>query len=109
MNEIAPSLREHCDGWERTITALRGRRWVAEYMGSAAPVQVERELPTGELFYFRARHADASLAVGGDDPADIPLWRMEAPCEDASYLPGHRGLEVILRLWEVYGTFTSQA
>ena len=86
-NEIAPWLREHYDGWERTVTALRDRGWVAEYSGSAAPVQVEGELPTGEPFYFRARHDDASLAVGGDDPADVLIWRAEEPSKVQAAFP----------------------
>jgi hypothetical protein len=31
----------------------------------------------GAPFYFRARHAHWLLAIGGEDPADLPEWEYE--------------------------------
>jgi len=61
-------------------------------------VQVEGSLPNGERFYFRARHGDVLLGIGGDDPADIPDWEDSESHEGASYLAAVAGEAIIRRL-----------
>jgi hypothetical protein len=61
-------------------------------------VQVEGRLPSGERFYFRARHTDVSLGIGGGDPADIPEWEESESHREASWLPAAEGEAIIRRL-----------
>jgi hypothetical protein len=63
---------EHAAGWEAAVADLRDQGWDIRPLGWAAPVQLEGTLPSGERFYFRARWDEVSLAVGGDDPCDVP-------------------------------------
>jgi hypothetical protein len=83
---------------------LRGDGWEVEMTCWQAPVQLEGHLPTGEPFYFRARHEHASLAVGGDDPSDVPESEAEESHSNASYLPGSEGLPLIQRLARAYAS-----
>jgi hypothetical protein len=75
----APATLE-ADGWHTALACL------------AAPVQVEGLLPCGEQFYFRARHTEACLAVGGVDPSNAPAWEHCDLHPEASYLPANDGL-----------------
>lgn len=68
----------------------------------ADPVQVEGVLPSGERFYFRARHSDVSLGIGGDEPADIPEWEDSESHPEAGYLPAAVGEAIIRRLTRRY-------
>ncbi|WP_273937709.1 hypothetical protein [Kutzneria chonburiensis] len=77
---------------------LRAAGWQVDMTCGAAPVQLEGVLPCGELFYFRARHDEVLLAVGGEDPADIAPWEREVEQEDASYLPADPGLRLLAEL-----------
>jgi hypothetical protein len=61
-------------------------------------VQVEGFLPDGEPFYFRARHGEACLAVGGPDPADAAPWERCLQHREASHLPADDGLPILRRL-----------
>lgn len=88
----------HVQAWQEVIVALRREGWVAEITCSAAPVQIEGRLPGGQQFYFRARHGDATLAVDGDDPSDIPEWERSERHEEASHLPADDGEDIIRRL-----------
>jgi len=88
----------HEQAWQDVIAVLRREGWTAEMTCSAAPVQIEGRLPGGQPFYFRARHGDAMLAVGGDDPADIPAWERSERHAMASYLPADDGEHIIRRL-----------
>ena len=72
-------------------------------------MQLDGYLPTDERFYFRARHEHASLAVGGEDPADGPEWEAEEPCSNASYLRAGDGLRLIQRLAQAYGEHNDAA
>jgi len=92
----------HEQGWQDVVAVLRREGWVAEVTCSAAPVQVEGRLPGGRPFYFRARHGEATLAVGGDDPADIPEWERSERHEMASHLPPDDGENIIRRLASRY-------
>ena len=98
----SPWLQEQIEEWERALARLQAEGWTAELTTSAAPVQIQGFLPTGEQFYFRSRHHEASMAIGGDDPADGAPWNAFEICEDASYLPADRGLDIILRMWGQY-------
>jgi hypothetical protein len=88
----------HEQAWNDVIAVLRQEGWVAEMTCSAAPVQVEGRLPDGRRFYFRARHSEATLAVGGDDPSDVPEWERSERHEMASHLPADDGEDIIRRL-----------
>jgi hypothetical protein len=91
---------EHIAGWERVVAELCDQGWDVQLLTYAAPVQLVGTLPSGEIFYFRARWDEVSLAVGGDDPADLPEWRGEEPYGDAvsmaaSYLPSGDGVRLL--------------
>jgi hypothetical protein len=88
--------------WQAALAALEADGWQAALTCLAAPVQVEGLLPCGERFYFRARHAEACLAVGGADPSDVPVWERCESHPAASYLPAHEGLAVLRRLAGLY-------
>jgi hypothetical protein len=68
------------EDWERAVTALHREGWTAT-VSVPAPVQVFGTLPTGQKYYFRARHTDVSLAIGGDDPADARIGGADSPTE----------------------------
>ena len=68
----------------------------------AAPVHVEGRVPGGDLFYFRSRHGDACLAVGGPDPADVAPWERCLPHPDARYLPASDGVAIMQNLAQAY-------
>jgi len=90
--------------WQAALAELRGHGWQElELSCYAAPVQILGWLPCGEEFYFRSRHDEILLAVGGDDPSDVAPWQRRVSYgqpggEDASYLPAEPGLELILEL-----------
>jgi hypothetical protein len=89
--------------WAAALADLREAGWQAEVTCLAAPVQLEGVLPCGERFYFRSRHDEALLAVGGADPADIAPWELRASYgppggHEASYLPAQPGLRLLLHL-----------
>jgi hypothetical protein len=88
----------HEQAWQNVIAVLRREGWVAEVTCSAAPVQIDGRLPGGQPFYFRARHGEATLAVGGDNPSDIPNWERSERHEMASHLPPDDGEDIIRRL-----------
>jgi hypothetical protein len=81
--------------WQELVEALRADGWQAELTCLAAPVQLEGRLPSGELFYFRSRHNDVTLSVGGDDPSGIPEWERGELHGEASYLPAVDGAAII--------------
>lgn len=92
----------HAAQWRAGLAALAAAGWQAELTCLAAPVQVEGRLPTGEPFYFRARHGEACLGAGGPDPADIPEWERCRAHPDAGHLPAGDGLAVIRELAASY-------
>ena len=109
MSEQVTFGEQHRADWDRVINTLHEDGWDVEMTCEQAPVQLEGHLPTGEQFYFRARHRHATLAVGGADPADIPEWEAEEPCTNASYLPASEGLPLIQRLAQAYTERTDTA
>ena len=100
------SWSEHEQGWAAVLATLRAEGWVVDLTSSAAPVQLDGVMPSGESFYFRARNQVVLLAVGGEDPSDLALWESEEPWGkgefDASYLPGDAGLVAIRTLHAEY-------
>jgi hypothetical protein len=81
----------------------------ADLTCSAAPVQVEGRLPGGEKYYFRARHGEVCLAVGGVDPSNGAAWERCEDHPDASYLPAGDGLAIMRRLaWAYAGGGTEE-
>jgi hypothetical protein len=68
----------HQRAWDAALVTLRETGWQVEMTGLAAPVQLEGVLPCGEHFYFRSRHDEVLLAVGGEDPADGAPWERRA-------------------------------
>lgn len=97
-----PWHQQHLASWLQLVATLRAEGWEAQVTCAAAPVQVEGSLPNGERFYFRARHSDVSLGIGGNDPADIPEWEDSATHQEASYLPTAVGEAIIRRLARRY-------
>ncbi|MEV6848148.1 hypothetical protein [Actinoplanes sp. NPDC051411] len=85
---------------EREGQWLTAGGWRATPSRSAAPVQVEGVLPGGELFYFRARHDEACLAIGGPDPAGRAPWERCRPHREAGLLPAADGLAMLRELYE---------
>lgn len=53
-------------------------------------------------FYFRARHDEARLAIGGRDPIDRADWEGSEDHLGASYLSAEDGLPLIERLVAIY-------
>jgi hypothetical protein len=53
-------------------------------------------------FYFRARHDEARLAIGGHDPSDRADWERSEDHPEASYLSAENGLPIIERLVAIY-------
>ncbi|RKN13621.1 hypothetical protein D7147_31140 [Micromonospora musae] len=103
MNEARRRwYQQHEASWLRLAATLRAEGWEAQLTSSAAPVQLEGALPGGERFYFRSRHADASLGIGGDDPADLPEWEGSESHQEAGYLPAAAGEAIIRRLLRRY-------
>ncbi|MGC5333500.1 hypothetical protein [Micromonospora sp. DT62] len=94
--------QQHSESWLQLVAALHREGWEAEVTCVAAPVQVEGTLPSGERFYFRARHGDVSLGIGGDNPADIPEWEASESHQEASYLTAAVGGTMIRRLARRY-------
>jgi hypothetical protein len=92
----------HPTDWSAAVAVLQAEGWLAKVTCHAAPVQVEGRLPVGPLFYFRARHDEVLLAVGGPDPADAPEWEGSEPHHEASYLPAQEGLAIIRHLAKRY-------
>jgi GNAT superfamily N-acetyltransferase len=86
--------------WDAALTTLREAGWQVEMTCHAAPVQLEGVLPCGERFYFRSRHDEVLLAVGGVDPADAAPWerQVDSAPHDASFLPAEPGLRLLLDL-----------
>jgi hypothetical protein len=102
VSELEPWPHGHLDAWRRTLDSLRAEGWILELTTSAAPVQLEGQAPDGQRAYFRSRHQDVLLAVGGPDPADRAPWEAEEQHPEASCLPADDGLEIIRRLWQRY-------
>ncbi|TYC02111.1 hypothetical protein FXF53_10395 [Micromonospora sp. WP24] len=94
--------QQHLASWLELAANLRSEGWDAQVTCSAAPVQMEGRLPSGERFYFRGRHSDVTLAVGGDDPADIPEWERSESRQEASWLPAAEGEAIVRRLASRY-------
>lgn len=97
-------FREDQRAWDAALAGLREDGWQAELTCLAAPVQVEGILPCGERFYFRARHDEVLLAVGGEDPAGGAPWERQTDYgrpggHDASWLSAHTGLRLLLELF----------
>jgi hypothetical protein len=93
----------HMQAWDEAMATLREAGWQVTMTCLAAPVQLEGVLPCGEGFYFRARHDEVLLAVGGDDPAEGAPWQQGTSYgppggSDASYLPAQAGLDLLLKL-----------
>jgi hypothetical protein len=74
MTEPSKWAVKHQRAWDAALATLREAGWQVEMTGLAAPVQLEGVLPCGEQFYFRSRHDEVLLAVGGEDPADAAPW-----------------------------------
>jgi len=94
---------EHQRTWEAALLTLREAGWQAQMTCLAAPVQLEGVLPCGERFYFRARHDEVLLAIGGTAPSGSPSWERsvrygQAGAEEASYLPAQSGLQLLMDL-----------
>ncbi len=103
MTQLPEWAGPHQGAWDAALARLREAGWHAEMTCMAAPVQVEGVLPCGERFYFRSRHDEVLLAVGGSDPAGIAPWQQRIGYgppgeEDASYLPAEPGLRMLLDL-----------
>jgi hypothetical protein len=93
---------KHEAEWLAALATLEADGWHAALTCLAAPVQVEGLLPCGERFYFRARHTEACLAVGGADPSDVPAWEHCEPHPDASNLPADDGLVMLRHFADMY-------
>jgi hypothetical protein len=63
-------------------------------------VQVEGHAPDGQRVYFRARHSDVLIAIGGSDTAEGAPYEARAQHPDASYIPAEDGRNIIRRLWK---------
>jgi hypothetical protein len=113
MTEPSRWATEQQRAWDAALATLREAGWQVEMTGLAAPVQLEGVLPCGERFYFRSRHDDVLLAVGGEDPADAAPWERWVSYgsprgewvsygsprgEEASYLQAQPGLRLLLDL-----------
>lgn len=98
MSDKSTWYIEHEMGWARAAASLRLDGWTVDVMTFAAPVQLEGLLPRGERFYFRSRHDEALLAVGGDDPANVAPWEVPEPCASASHLAGDERLVMLRRM-----------
>jgi hypothetical protein len=103
MTRPAQWYEDHTHGWQTALQKLRAAGWKVDLTCTAAPVQLEGALPTGERFYLRARHEEVELNIGGDDPADVPEWIGVMPYQQpggfaASYLPAEHGLAIIAAL-----------
>lgn len=104
MTELDKWSDKQVREWEAALATLSEAGWKElELAGWAAPVQILGVLPCGEEFYFRSRHDEVLLAVGGEDPSSIGSWERrvsygEPEGEEASYLPAGPGLELILAL-----------
>ena len=103
MTELCGWAGTHQQGWDVALARLREAGWLAEMTCAAAPVQVEGVLPCGERFYFRSRHDEVLLGVGGADPSGGAPWELRAGYgppgeEEASYLPAQPGLRMLLDL-----------
>jgi hypothetical protein len=97
---MEPWAAEHEGRWLAALAELEASGWRATLTCSAAPIQVEGTLPGGELFYFRARHDEACLAIGGPDPADRAPWEQCRPHREAGFLPAADGLAILRELYE---------
>ncbi len=98
----------HDREWQAAAQTLRSADWTVQITCTAAPVQIEGRLPSGERFYLRARHDEVMLAIGGDDPAEAPEWvgmftYGEVGGYAASYLPADQGLAIIVHLAQQFG------
>lgn len=106
---MATSWAELDAEWRAAVRELDDQGWEAEVLSAGAPVQVVGVLPSGERFYFRARWDEVSLAVGGDEPCDVPdsewvgheSYADAGPC-GASALPSDDGLRLLQLLYERY-------
>lgn len=103
VTQHAQWYQDHIQGWQSALQALRAARWTVDITCTAAPVQLEGVLPTGERFYLRARHEEVELDIGGDDPSDVPEWVGVMPYREsgefaASCLPAEHGLAIIAAL-----------
>lgn len=94
--------QHHEPSWLQLAATLRSEGWEANLTCTAAPVQMEGRLPDGELFYFRARHRDVSLGIGGNNPTDIPEWEECELHHTASWLSAAEGEAIIRRLARRY-------
>ncbi|MGX1785716.1 hypothetical protein ACWIGM_03205 [Bosea sp. NPDC055332] len=52
----------------------------------------------GSQFYFKAKHNYWLLAIGGDDPADLPEWEYEEPYGEGPYGANFMEHEIAKRL-----------
>ena len=105
VNERTQQYRNREAEWETVFVLLRTEGWTVKNTGLAAPLQLEGRLPSGEAFYFRPRHDEVSMGIGGEDPCDSPTWEgreMYGTGSDASYLPGDDGLAILRRLVDEY-------
>lgn len=89
-------------GWQAGLVRLRAEGWQAALTCASAPVQIEGRLPSGERFYFRARHDEVSLSVGGTDPAEVQDWERGERYPGASFLPAGDGFAILTRLAQRY-------
>ena len=77
MTEPSQWYRKHGDEWEAALVTLRAEGWTVKHTGLAAPLQLEGRLPTGEVFYFRARHDEVSLGWAGMIPPTFQIGKGE--------------------------------
>ncbi|HEY0497287.1 MAG TPA: hypothetical protein VGD48_16195 [Kutzneria sp.] len=84
--------------WDAALVSLHAAGWQVALTCLTAPLQLEGVLPCGEQFYFRSRHDEVLLAVGGDDPADFAPWERTVSHGNASRLSAEPGLRLLLDL-----------
>jgi hypothetical protein len=89
--------------WKRLLPGLRDQGWEVTLTGSAAPVQLEGRVPSGQSFYYRCRYDTCSLGIGGEDPAGWADWEGEQEVDGgefaASYIEPDDAVRILLALY----------
>jgi hypothetical protein len=92
-------MPEPAAAWQPLLAELSAQGWEVELTCSAAPVQLEGRVPTGETFYYRCRHNTCSLELGVTDESSD--WEGELAVDGefaASYLDPDEAVRILLRL-----------
>jgi hypothetical protein len=63
--------------WEPLLNTFRSEGYEIAVSSVAFPLQVAGRLPSGEPFYFRERSGRCFLGVGGSEPDERPIKRIE--------------------------------